>query len=222
MSKRKKKAVVKKPQRKIKKPTEPKVGKYLGIEYESFCELSLLFFCEELIKKGYIHRVERSPSYMLCDPVHNTYAVHLKRGSKQETQTILQGVSYTPDFDIYFTEQAIGIFCWVLGSNRKLEKNLLVAQNVGNLYKATCEVKPDFQRNSTTPKSVQSMKWLYQKHKVFVNLFRPNRIFAGLFVPDKYRINERGYPRLLKFKALSLKQYLDETARKKIVIQKFL
>lgn len=187
-----------------------KTGKYLGLEYESFCELSCIYFAEELIKLGYVDRIERSPSYLLCDPVQHTYVEQLKKGSKQVTQTISQGVSYTPDFDIYFTEKARGKFCWVLGSTIKWEKNLLVAQNIGSFYKACCEVKPDFSRASTTPKSVQSMKWLFQKHGVFCNLFRPNRIFEGLFVPQKYLKTERGTPRKLKFKSLSLQEYLKK------------
>lgn len=203
-----KKQTRKTPTKRIRKPKEPKEGNYIGNEYESFCELSCLFFSEELMKLGYVARVERSPSYVLCDPIQNTFAVQLKRGSKQETQTISQGVSYTPDYDIYFTDKALGIFCWELGSSTKWDKSLLVVQRVGELYRACCEVKPDFQRNSTTPKSVQSMKWLMQRRGVYVNLFRPNRIFEGLFVPEKYLLTERGTPRILKFKPKTLQQYL--------------
>ena len=213
MSKKtKKKTARKTPTKRIKRPTEPKVGKYIGVEYESFCELSCLFFAEELMKDGYVEKVERSPSYMLCDPVQNTYAIQLKKGSKHETQTISNGVSYTPDYDIYFTPKALGKFCWELGSGSKWDKNLLVAQkfDFGGkiLYRACIEVKPDFSRNSTTPKSVQSMKWLMQRLGVFVNLFRPNRIFEGLFVPGKYLITERGTPRKLKFRPKTLSEYL--------------
>ncbi len=202
------------PAKKIIKPKEPKTGQYLGIEYESFCELSCLFFAEELIKGGYAERVERSPSYLLCNPVQHTYAEQLKRGSKQVTQTISLGVSYTPDFDIYFTDKALGKFCWELNSAVKWDKNLLVVQKVGNLYRGTCEVKPDFSRASTTPKSVQSMKWLMQKLDVYTNLFRPNRIFEVLFVPDKYRLTEKGTNRVLKFKALNMQQYLSSLKKK--------
>ena len=159
-----------------------------------------------------VEKIERSPSYMLCDPVQSTYAVQLKRGSKHETQTISNGVTYTPDYDIYFTAKALDKFCWELGSGTKWNKNLLVAQKLNVhgkiLYRACIEVKPDFSRNSTTPKSVQSMKWLMQRHGVFVNLFRPNRIFEGLFTPGKYLITERGTPRKLKFRPKSLGEYL--------------
>lgn len=214
--KRVKKTTRKTPARKIKRPKEAKIGTYMGVEYESFCELSLLFFAEELMKEGYVYKVERSPSYMLCDPVQSTYAIQLKRGSKQETQTISQGVTYTPDYDIYFTPKALGVFCWELGSGKKWDKNLLVAQKIippqhgisATGYIACCEVKPDFSRNSTTPKSVQSMKWLFQKQGVFVNLFRPNRMFEGLFVPSKYLVTERGTKRILKFKPKTLQEYL--------------
>lgn len=208
------------PTKRIKKNRVPKEGSYLGLEYESFCELSCLYFAEELMKQGFVKMVKRSESHLLCDPVQNTYVVQLKKGSKQETQTVAHGVSYTADYDIYFTSKALGKFCWELGSDAKWEKNLLVVQRVAYvglpseykpsepLYRACCEVKPDFQRASTTPKSVQSMKWLYQKHGIFVNLFRPNRMFQGLFVPDKYILTERGTPRLLKFRPLTLQQYL--------------
>ncbi len=213
MSKKiKKKTARKTPTRRIKKPREAKVGKYIGLEYESFCELSCLFFCEELMKDGYVEKVERSPSYMLCDPIQNSYAIQLKRGSKHETQTISNGVTYTPDYDIYFTSKALGKFCWELGSGTKWDKNLLVVQKVDVndkvLYRACTEVKPDFSRNSTTPKSVQSMKWLMQRVGVFVNLFRPNRIFEGLFVPVKYLTTERGTIRKLKFRPKNLAEYL--------------
>lgn len=193
-----------------KKDKTPKEGHYLGLTYESFCELSCIYFAEELMKDGYVSKIDRSPTYLLCDSVSSTYSEQLKRGSKTVTQTIARGVSYTPDFDIYFTEKAVGKFCWVLGSNAKWFPHLLVAQTtpVAGIYKATIEVKPDFSRNSTTPKSVQSMRWLYQRNNVFTNLFRPNRIFEGLFVPEKYRLTERGTPRLLKFKARTLQQYL--------------
>lgn len=214
----------KKPTKRISKPKPVKEGAYLGCEFESFCELSLLYFAEELIAAGYAERVERSPSYSLCDPVQSSFAVKLKRGSKQETQTISQGVTYTPDYDIYFTSKALGVFCWDIDSHTKWDKNLLVVQKItpanfveaeklqkngdGFIYRACCEVKPDFQRNSTTPKSVQSMKWLYQKLGVYVNLFRPNRIFEGLFVPGKYMTTERGTQRILKFKPKTLQEYL--------------
>src|SRR5688572_13244096 len=99
--KRKKKVVTKKtPVKRIRKPKEAKEGVYLGLEYESFCELSCIFFAEELMKLGYVEKITRCQSYLLCDPVINSYAVQLKRGSKSESQTIANSVTYTPDFNI--------------------------------------------------------------------------------------------------------------------------
>jgi len=203
------KTVVKRPIKKRRVDKTAKEGTYLGLEYESFCELSCIYFAEELIKAGYATGIARAASYSLCDPVMNSYAVQLKRGSKQLTQAISQGVTYTPDFVIYFTEKAVGKFIWVLGSGKEYNRNLLVAQELTPVsYYACIEVKPDFSRNSTTPKSVQSMKWLYQRHGIFTNLFRPNMMFKGLFVPQKYVLTERGTPRLLKFKVRNLQEYL--------------
>lgn len=213
----------------LKKEPVPKNGLYMGLEFESFCELSCIYFGEELIKEGYAQKIVRSPSYLLCDPVQHTYVEQMIKSSKQVTQTISLGVSYTPDFDIYFTRKALGIFCWEIGSTQKWEKHLLVTQMVAEidqygypLYKACCEVKPDFSRASTTPKSVQSMKWLMQRHNVYCNLFRPNRIFEGLFVPSKYLITERGTHRVLKYIPKSLQQYLNslKVQKPKIIANK--
>jgi hypothetical protein len=209
------------PVKKKKVPYVPKEGIYLNLPYESFCELSCLFFAEELIQLGYVATVTRPPSYVLCDPLISSYAQQLKRGSKMVSQTISNGVTYTPDFEIWFTGKALGVFCWDIADQSKWDKNLLVAQKreitlnsvKTVLYCATVEVKPDFSRNSTTPKSVQSMKWLYQKHSIFVNLFRPNRIFQGLFVPELYKYTERGTPRKLNFKPKSLHEYLKHVIK---------
>lgn len=198
----------------LKKIPVVKTGIYMGLEFESFCEISCIYFAEEMIKLGYVSKIVRSPSYLLCDPVQHTYVEQMIKSSKQITQTISLGTSYTPDYDIYFTSKALGVFCWELGSTTKWEKHLLVVQNVNGLYRACCEVKPDFSRASTTPKSVQTMKWLMQRHGIYCNLFRPNRIFEGLFVPDKYRVTERGTQRLLKFTPLSINQYLGKLKTK--------
>lgn len=207
--KTKKKAAVKKPAVKRKKVDRtPKEGEYKGVPYESFCELSCIYFAEELMSKGYVNAITRAPSYILCDPVVSSYAEQLKRGSKVVTQTIAKGVTYTPDYIIWFTDKALGTFCWDINSGTKWDSNLLVAQYENGLYKATIEVKPDFQRNSTTPKSVQSMKWLNQRHGVFVNLFRPNHVFEKLFVPAKYMLTETGGPRRFKFVTRTLAEYL--------------
>lgn len=208
-----KNATVKKPvkRKRPKVDRTPKEGMYMGLEYESFCELSCIFFAEELIAKGYVNAITRAPSYILCDPVVSSYAEQLKRGSKVVTQTVAKGVTYTPDYVIWFTDKALGLFCWDINSGTKWNTGLLVGQYENGLYKATIEVKPDFQRNSTTPKSVQSMKWLYQKHGVFVNLFRPNHVFEKLFVPTKYMTTETGGTRRFKFNPKTLSEYLKTT-----------
>lgn len=193
-----------------KKNKIPYVGKYMGLDYESSCEKALLYFAEELIKLGYVKKVERSPSYLLCDALSNTYVQQLKRGSKSVEQNIQQGVSYTPDYDIYFTDKALGKFCWLLGSTVKYDRKWLVVQKVGSLYRACCEVKPDFSRSSTTPKSMQSMKWLYQRHKIFVNLFRPNDIFKKLFTPENYKVTDSGTVKKLKYTPRTLATYLKK------------
>lgn len=187
---------------------KPATGIINGIEYESGCEKAALDYFHTLKKSGYVSRIERSESFLITEPVLNTYVEQLKKSSKTVQQTILNGQSYTADFKVYFTKKADGIFTWDIDSNKKYPKNHFIAKKIDNEYLVYLEVKPDHSRNSTTPKAVNSMKVVYWRHKIFINLFRPDKIFSSTFTPDEYRTTESGTARKLRFKAITLQEYL--------------
>lgn len=186
----------------------PKEGICEGIPYESNCELACLHWLLTLKKEGYVLQIERSPSFLLCDPVTNNYAQQLKRGSKAVQQVITKGHSYTPDFKVWFTDKAIGKFIWVDGTSEKWARNLMVAHKADGGWSAYIEVKPDFDRRGSTSKAVNDMKWVYQKYRIFVNLFRPEHVFNVTFTPQEYLKTSKGKVKKLRYKVRSLKQYL--------------
>lgn len=207
---KKKAKSTKTPTRRIKKPTEPTSGTYMGLFYESFVELSALFWAEELINAGYIVKVERSPSFVLVPAVYNNYVEKLKTKNKDRVQSIMNDVVYTPDYDFYFRKEALGLFIWDIDSATKCPKNLFIAQKdqKTGLYRVCVEVKPDFSRNNQTVGSVVKMKWLYQTHGVFTNLFKPDDIHKRMFCSAKYMVTKLGTIRKIKYPFVSLQSYI--------------
>ncbi len=206
----KKRSVGKKIAKKKSNKINRNEGTYNGVPYESGCELACLYFMEILKKKGYVSKVDRSESFLLCDSVVHNYSLTGKRGaSRPMTQTINLGHSYTADYRITFTKKAIGMFCWIMNSNTKYDKSLFVAQNIDNEIVSYIEVKPDFDSRGKTRSAINDMKWVFQKHKIFINLFRPNRWFEGTFTPTNYQFTERGIKRKLNFKIRSIDDYLN-------------
>lgn len=192
-----------------KTDNKPKEGKFDGIVYESSCELAVLLWLGELKKEGYVISIDRCPSFLLSDPITTNYAQQLKKGSKAVQQVISKGHTYTPDYMVRFSEKAVGRFIWVDRSNSKWERGLLVVHKVDNQYITYIEVKPDFDRNNTTSRAVNDMKWVYQKYGIFINLFKPEHRFSITFTPLLYLKTSTGKVKKLKYNPRSLKQYIN-------------
>ena len=188
---------------------DPHEGTHEGIPYESGCELAFLHWAFALKNKGFISVIRRSPSFLLCDALINNYAEQLKRGSKSVQQTITKGHTYTPDFVVVFTERAVGKFVWDLESSSRWDRNLFVGHREEGGLLSYVEVKPDFDRNNTTSKAVNDMKWVFQKYQLYINLFKPDHRFKLTFCPEEYTYTERGKKRKLRFEPRTLQQYLN-------------
>ena len=213
----KKRSVGKKVAKQASRKRNVNEGTYNGVPYESGCELAFLYFAEVLKQKGFISKIERSESFLLCDSITHNYSLTGKRGaSRPMTQTISLGHSYTADYRVTFTKKALGKFCWLLGDNSKNEKNLFVCQQIDNQYVTYVEVKPDFDSRGKTRSAINDMKWVFQKHEIFINLFRPNRWFEGTFTPSNYQFTERGVKRKLNFEVRTIDEYLKSILNDKI------
>lgn len=184
-------------------------GEYEGIYYESGCELACIYWLINLRKKGYVSVIRRCPSFLLCDAVVNNYAEQLKRGSKSVQQTITKGHTYTPDYVAVFTEKALGKFVWNIDSNTRWSRNLMVGHKDEGGYVVYIEVKPDYDRNNTTGKAVNDMKWVFQKYELFINLFKPDHRFDLTFCPEEYIYTQRGDKRKLRFSPRNINDYLN-------------
>jgi len=186
---------------------------YLGLPWDSFDELNFLYWCEELIEAGYIKKVERAKSYLLTSGITNTYSYvqQLKTKSKPVTknQTILQGSSYNPDFEVTFTPLGVEKFCWQIGDNCKCDKLFINDLHFNLDNKTTVEIKPDFDFNNMERLFRNNQKFLYEKYLVYTNLIIPSKLFQATFYPAKALLtNKTKQKKKINFVTKSLKEYL--------------
>lgn len=199
-------------QKKVKAKPVSKEGYLDGIFYESLTEMYSLSWLLELKKAGYVKEITRSESFLLSDSITNDFVIQMKRGSKPSAQTLVHGHSYTADYNAIFTKKAIGVFCWVLGSGIKWEKQWLVCHDhKKDEYYCHIEVKPDFTDwKGKTSKAVNDCKWVYQKYGKFINIFKPENRFEPTFTPSSYLLTGTGKPRKIKYSTRTLNEYLTQ------------
>lgn len=203
---------------KRKTPKKATAGSYKGIEYDSLEELAILQWLFELKNQGLIKSIKRADSYLLSDSITNNYAEQgiRKVTSTPKTQTLLHGHSYTPEFRIVWDYQkAKGKFVWDMFSSTKYESFFIGSFRpdvnlVDYEFVTYVEVKPSFDQNNMERLFKLNQKWMWDKHKIFVNLTKVNELFPKTFTPKEYLTTPTGRVRIMKWKPNSLFAYLNQ------------
>lgn len=166
----------------------------------------------DLEKAGYIKNIARSQSYMLFDTVTKNWIRRLKTKSVPEVETLLASHLYTPDFYFELTDKGreISLFTDIESTEKLRERGKfnIIHQN----GKVHIETKGTSFRhaNNTNEKFSVDAKWLWEKHKVFVNLFIPSKVFELTFTPQEYLLTDSGrQPRQIKWKTKTIYNYIN-------------
>ncbi len=175
-----------------------------GFPLDSKGEYDFLMWCEELKEAGFIDKIERGKSYLLCNGLTNSYLVQLKTKCKSMTQTIMMPHSYTSDFTITFTEQGRKIFCSKFGE--KWEK--LFMSNDGIVH---IENKPNFDQNNMERLARVNVKFVWDKYQEFVHIVKNDDIFRKTFLPQILVKTKQGKDRVWHFKIRTLNEFLKLT-----------
>lgn len=195
---------------------------YLGLVCESYQELYFLFFVEELMQRGYIDKIERAESIILTHGLKHTYTKQNKSGSsgKVVEQTLLQPSLYTPEFIITWNKDKYSDFVWILGvDSNKYEKPFVGQQldrdNLNNqatwmALTSLIEVKADFDMGNMTRLFKNNQKFVYDKHKLFINLIKVPSFFEKTFTPAKFLLTTKtGKSRKINYMTTGIDEYLS-------------
>ncbi|MFT7282456.1 MAG: hypothetical protein ACI9DM_002191 [Cyclobacteriaceae bacterium] len=178
--------------------------------YDSDEEVYFTWYLDELVEAGMVkyYFKNTSPIKLTSEVTHN-YVKKMKRvADKQLTQTILKGSEYTPDFDIFFTAQAKGIFVSQIGDGTEKIDTPFIAD--ASFPLVSVETKGSFDQNNMTRLVRNNIKFLYQRHGIFINLLMVPDIFKKTFTPQRYLLtNKTKKPRTINFKTISLDQFIN-------------
>ncbi len=151
------------------------------------------------------HKIEES--YQLTEDLTIQYIKPMKRvKDKVLTQTLLSGRVYTPDFKIYWTEQAYGIFVQELSCGDKITTPF-----VSQGYISTVEVKGGFDNNNMTRLAVNNIKDVYQKYNDYITMVKVPMIFKKTFTPERYLLTDKSFkPRKIKYVTRTIKEFINQ------------
>ena len=185
---------------------------YKDILCDSSEEVDAFQWCEALKGIGIIKEFKRVESLQLFGGLYNTYTVEkeLKTKTKtiEKTETILSSSVYTPDIEIEWCMEhpLISKITWVKTDNKvKGDKFYLHADN-----KSYLEIKP-VRLYSILRLWQTNARYLYDKHKIFVDLFIPKEMFQKTFTPTMCMYDKRGKLKNYKteYKLKSLKEWIN-------------
>lgn len=160
------------------------------------------WWLDELVKNGYVKSYNRCNSFQL---IPKAYIPVLKRKPLKsepnrlvlEAQHFLHPLSYTPDYDIYWEEKAIGLFVFSIDElfvSEKTQPYFLGQKTDLGLYSCV-DVKPIFFRtqNSSSITFPLKKKMMWNKFGVYVNKTIPigkEELFCKTFTPERYFLQD--------------------------------
>jgi hypothetical protein len=183
-----------------------------NIEFKSNEEMYFSWWLEELEEAGYIESWTYEPeTFVLSTAIKIPWHKQLKTKTKEQSLTLMQPSSYTPDFEIKWNDNAKGVFYMTHSGTYKVRPYIIQTGT-----RCLVDVKGTFSRMNQI--SVHTFpdrqKWLYQNTGNFVQKVVPLRKKTGLFVktftPRKFLKTPTGKDKKLAWKDVSLDEFLNQ------------
>lgn len=173
----------------------------MGILMDSREEVWMAMWLEELKHVGYVSNWKKvTKAFKIFEPVQYSYVktTELKTKTKKENKnfTLLQGLEYTPDFEVEWTDKAFGKLISSIDSYINPDSWFF---RPGGYFNITfIEVKPIFDQHDKTAKFSILQKILWNIKGIFVDLILVEKLMEATFVPMeaiedfKYKKNPTG------------------------------
>lgn len=198
---------------------DPKLN-YKGVECDSEEEYYFLTWVYELIKLGYIHKVERADTFNLTPKYAYELVeeIQLKTKVKKvvKNKVILNPHVYTPDFIIYWKDKKF-IEHGIYEDLCKINPQFTIYEKDG--FPITyVEIKPDFDQNNMTRIFKINQKFTYFIYSIYVILVNvPGSLFQDTFTPLSYFYTlKTGKKRKIKWKPITVEEYINNKIKNNV------
>lgn len=191
---------------------------YNGIEVDSDEEIMVLMLFEELQQNGIVDKIERAETFTLSNKFVHHYVevkqLKTKTTTKNKEQKILEEHVYTPEFKIVWNKESpwldkfLNISVPIIAS--KITVPFIQTRRDFEIL-SYLEAKPGYDKHNMTRLFKINQKWMWDKHKIFVNLIQPHEWFAKYFTPEKYLRTTTGRERKINWQVKSLEEFLNQS-----------
>ena len=180
-----------------------------GIPVDSEEEVMMLLWLEELIENQYCESVKRSDTFLLSEPLINSYEETIVLATKTKIvpkkQLLLSAHRYTPEFAVIWLNKGKELFVDSIFKG-KFSKQFYSANNLCTYL----EIKSDFDYNNMTRLFIINQKWMWKQYGIYVNLVHPSKLFEETFTPQAYLTTKTGKQRVIHWKIKTLEEYVRE------------
>ena len=160
---------------------------YKGKIFDSREEVWMAMWLEELKDFEFVEEWYRVHTPLeICEPVKFNYTkiTELKTKIKRELKsfTLLNDLTYTPDFMVRWTEKGWNHFVSTVQDSIDPKSWFFVSPGNNCTW---VEVKPIFDQNGKTAKFSVIQKIIWAVKGIFVDLIIPEKLFEGTFMPQE-------------------------------------
>jgi len=189
--------------------------------FKSDGEWYFSWFLDDLIDYGYVDDwIYESELFVLSEPYKIPWTEQLKTNTRTKLISVLEKVTYKPDFKIVWNKSAKGVFYHDIGDEITSKEGLPYFYAQDGITRI--EIKPPHDFQNKTAQAKIKIKWL-RVLGTFVQLvvavpqvtkggvIKPkNALFNSVFLPERFLYtNKTGALRKINFKFKTLKEWED-------------
>lgn len=188
-----------------------------GQQFDSEEEMYFSWYLDELKEAGYVKDWKHeAKSYVLSDGLTKRRSEPRKRvADKIYEYELIKPSVYTPDFQIDWEPKAEDIFFRCIMhyyTDLRQSKIPYITSNLEN--ECVVEIKPLYDKNNMTRLARTNIKWVWDKHRVYVNLIKVPRIFKDTFTPKRYLLTPTGKTKRITFTTRTLQEFVENQSIK--------
>lgn len=176
------------------------------MEYEFKSEEEKYFadWLDELKQADFVESWAYEPeTFTLAEAIEFPCQKQMKTKVKEETFPAMKPVEYTYDFKIDWKLKAAKILFWVPATPYFKKSDIIFFNDAG--FTSYIDIKGMFKgKNNTSAYTAPiKIKWLYQKHGIYVQIIKAMDLFKKTFYPKSYFFTGKGKDKCKRIKGVN-------------------
>lgn len=186
-------------------------------EFKSDEEYWMYYWLLSLQHHGFVREICYEPEPIeLFDGAYSVGVLTGSRKPKTVRKVMFNPTEYTMDFSIVIDERLSGHLFMTPETFWKNNKVpfISVDENSGIVF---LEVKPEYDFKNMNRMVKNTLKWVYDKYKIYINMVHPTELFEKTFAPYEYYFSRKtGKPRKSAKQCKTIEQWLKDVSEKQI------